>query len=185
MWINSPETPKRIIPVVMASPENCIVPFVYCFLLCLIRATAQTCSDNRVTTQCSDDLLYVIRSTHLNGLVLDATNQTQLSVQHFTGFGPQLWKLQRGSRPDLFYIVNEYRGKVLDYNRPVSWSLLVADRDNSLHQQWVLDSSGKITNAVLRKNVDIWGANFTPGAIVGLWDDGDHPNQKFVLLEKS
>ncbi|KAJ3647289.1 hypothetical protein Zmor_019175 [Zophobas morio] len=129
--------------------------------------------------------IYVIRSTGPHGLVLDATNPSLLTVQHFTGFKPQLWTFEPGSKPGFYYIINESQGKVLDYNRPASWNLVLANRDNSLHQQWNLDSTGKITNAALSKNIDIWGATFTPGTQVGLWHDGDYPNQKFALEEKS
>ena len=63
-----------------------------------------------LSTTCSDDDLYVIRSAAPSGLVLDATDPTQIKIQHFNGFSTQLWKFERAPRPGLYYIINSYSG---------------------------------------------------------------------------
>ncbi|KAJ3648022.1 hypothetical protein Zmor_019858 [Zophobas morio] len=129
--------------------------------------------------------LYVIRNSWPNDLVLDATNQSQITIQPFSGLKTQLWKFEAGTEPGLFYIVNEYQGKVLDYNRPNSRALRVADRDNSKDQQWIISFTGKITNARTKKNVDIWRRDYSPGTKVGLWSGTGYRIQKFALDESS
>ena len=62
------------------------------------------------TSNCTDDDLYVIRSTPSIGLVVDGTDHKKIAVQAYTGFSTQLWKFRTGDRPGLYYIINSHSG---------------------------------------------------------------------------
>ncbi|KAJ3648020.1 hypothetical protein Zmor_019856 [Zophobas morio] len=132
---------------------------------------------------CTDDEYYIIRSKASNGLVLDGEDQAQIRIQHFTGFSTQLWKLERGNKAGLFYIVSKHSGRVMDIVNP--YNIYLNEKNSALVQQWVLKDKGRIMNAEKLFNVDVLHANFTPGATVQICSDNGSQAQKFVLQKKT
>ncbi|KAJ3648074.1 hypothetical protein Zmor_019910 [Zophobas morio] len=129
-----------------------------------------------------DNSLFLIRSTASN-LVLDS-RESKVTIQHFDGYKPQLWKFKRGDRPGLFIIVNNNTGTVLDVDKSNQNTIILAKENDSLNQQWILNSNGRIINAGMKLTVDIIHARYVPGNPVIVRTDNGNAAQDFIVKEK-
>ncbi|XP_063920621.1 uncharacterized protein LOC135135486 [Zophobas morio] len=134
-----------------------------------------------VSGTCSDDSLYLIRSTTSN-LVVDASFPT-ISLQHFDGYTPQLWQFKH-SRPGVYFIINNSTGKALDVAEDNVTLLLSKVDENSVKQQWFVNSNGRILNVGVNKNLDVRGAGFTVNNPIIVHPNNGHVAQEFVVKEK-
>ncbi|XP_063920399.1 uncharacterized protein LOC135135303 [Zophobas morio] len=134
-----------------------------------------------VSCTCSDDSLFLIRSTSSN-LVVDASFPT-ITLQHLDGYTPQLWQFKQ-SRPGVYFIINNSTGKALDVADDNETLLLSKVDENSVKQQWFVNSNGRILNVGVKKNLDVVGGKFTVNNPIRAFPNNGHVAQEFVVKEK-
>ena len=62
--------------------------------------------------------------------------------------------------------------------------VLAKQTNESLSQQWFVNSNGRIVNAGSGRNLDITGARYIPGNPLIVYPDNGNPAQDFIVKEK-
>ncbi|KAJ3666115.1 hypothetical protein Zmor_001570 [Zophobas morio] len=153
------------------------------FVLCTNTGHMVTGSD-----VCNMNWLFFFQNV-MDVLTIQPSESGQIVVEPFDydASSPQLFGIECGSKPGLFYIVHNVTGQVLDIERDSPHHVIVASIDDeSLWQQWFVDyQNRRVTNAVTRFVLAIEDSNFVPGAAVVVEPQSEEitPNQLWIVTE--